>query len=299
MTMPIVTDEDLVALIDHRMTPAREEAVRSAIAADVDVARRHAFLASSTLPFADAFRPMLDATPPDLIRTIEQQIAAQAAKARPETAQIGRDSDRASPRTGWLTGLTARMDQWMSATIGRAGFIPGTALGAAAALLVVLGVSTMAPQLVRTGGGDLFQMADASAAFIENVAAYQSFYTKDTIAAAPLSPQQALESLSFANERLGRSFAVTDSNLSGFEFRRAQILSFEGRPVGQFVMAATDGEPLALCVMATDLADSAVTQETRHGLTITSWRRQGFIYVTAGRFDGESMLKFARAIERI
>lgn len=291
MTAPTITDEDLVALIDRRVPAAREATLRAAIAADADLAKRFAFFTASDLPFAEAFRPMLDATPPDLIRSIERQIATQAAPA--PTARKHPATEGAASR-GSFSGLIAGLWNTLSRPTG---FVAGSAIGAAAMLVVVLGLAAVAPQMLGTTSR--FQIADAADAFIENVAAYQSFYTKDTIAAAPLSPQQARDSLTFANQRLGRSFALADATVPGFEFRRAQVLSFEGRPVGQFVLAAADGEPLALCVMATELADSAMHQETRHGLTITTWRRQGFIYVTAGRFDGQAMLDFAKAVEQI
>ncbi|MFN8828713.1 MAG: hypothetical protein ACK50Q_08530 [Labrys sp. (in: a-proteobacteria)] len=288
MTAPSVTDEDLVALIDRRVPAAREEAIRAALASDADLAKRFALFKSTDLPFAEAFRPMLDATPADLIRSIERQIAAQATPApiRPAATDTGSGGSLGT----WIADLWGMVTR-------PASFVAGSALGAAAMLMIVLGLAAVAPQMLGTTSR--FQIADAADAFIENVAAYQSFYTKDTIAAAPLSPQQVRESLTFANERLGRSFALADTAVPGFEFRRAQVLSFEGRPVGQFVLAAANGEPLALCVMATDLADSGIHQETRHGLTITSWRRQGFIYVTAGRFDGQAMLNFAKAVEQI
>ena len=114
------------------------------------------------------------------------------------------------------------------------------------------------------------------------VASYQSLYGADTLNS--VDPNSAETSAQL--ERVSASIGLDLENLpapSGLTFKRAQLLSFNGRPLAQLAYQRADGTPVALCILKVDSADATpMSVETMVGLGAASWNAGGFGYLLIG-----------------
>ncbi|MFY2825375.1 hypothetical protein [Ruegeria sp. MALMAid1280] len=119
-------------------------------------------------------------------------------------------------------------------------------------------------------------------------AIYQSLYTPVTVASLDSSPQALDEQFAMAEEQLGRSLnrAVLEA-LPGGELKRAQILSFKGKPLVQVVFADEQGQPFAFCVIRQ--GEGAPTRDLKQavlsGLATATWAQDGYGYMLIGARD--------------
>lgn len=129
----------------------------------------------------------------------------------------------------------------------------------------------------------------------EQAAIYQSLYVPETIASLNSSPQSLDAQFEMAEEKLGRSLNRDALEaLPGLELKRAQILSFKGKPLVQIVFADAQGEPFAFCVIRQGPAapNKDVKQAVLSGLATATWAQDGYGYMLLGsnpqtNLDGE------------
>ncbi len=119
----------------------------------------------------------------------------------------------------------------------------------------------------------------------EQAAIYQSLYAPDTIAGLDNSPQALEKQFAVAEEQLGRSLNRDALEaLPGMELKRAQVLSFKGKPLVQVVFADEQGQPFAFCVIRQ--GDGAPNKELKQavlsGLATATWARDGYGYMLIG-----------------
>lgn len=89
-----VTDADLVAFVDNRLSPDRREAIVSLALQDSAIASRIAVLTDGTPVLGEAFRPLLSGMPPELEERLRKK--AQEMETLPESAVT-------LPSRRWLT----------------------------------------------------------------------------------------------------------------------------------------------------------------------------------------------------
>ncbi|SDX73640.1 hypothetical protein SAMN05444358_11057 [Ruegeria halocynthiae] len=126
----------------------------------------------------------------------------------------------------------------------------------------------------------------------EQAAIYQSLYSSETIASLDNSPQELDAQFAQAEALLGRSLSRDLlENLPGLDLKRAQVLSFKGKPLVQVVFADARGNPFAFCVIrqgpnapAKDLNLAVLS-----GLATATWARDGYGYMLLGG-DGQTDL---------
>ncbi|WP_170418901.1 hypothetical protein [Ruegeria atlantica] len=119
----------------------------------------------------------------------------------------------------------------------------------------------------------------------EQAAIYQSLYSPDTIASLDSSPAALDAQFAQAEAQLGRSLNQDALEvLPGLELKRAQILSFKGKPLIQVVFADDQGQPLAFCVIrqgegapAKDVKLAAIS-----GVATATWAQDGYGYMLIG-----------------
>ena len=132
------------------------------------------------------------------------------------------------------------------------------------------------------------------------VADYQILYTTATL--APLSNDPAVQrsEVSAVSLKLGVPVGLEALQIPGLEFKRAQLLEFNGRPLAQFAYLDQGGVPIAFCVTRTGGADQAVRAGRFTGLAAAYWNKGGFGYIVIGATDA-TVLQRAAAIlaERI
>ena len=133
-------------------------------------------------------------------------------------------------------------------------------------------------------------------------ATYHAMYVRDTLAnVRPTHETTAIE-LRRVSEVLG--LTITQDALSGsdqLEFKRAQVLSFDGRPVVQLAFLSKTGAPIALCVTRTDTthADtnrpSSIRPETILGMRAATWSKGDYQYLLIGGTDAATIATSAAA----
>lgn len=116
------------------------------------------------------------------------------------------------------------------------------------------------------------------------VASYQALYVTETLAA---SEQEAADRDAVLS-RAGQEFEITLSpatQIEGLDFKRAQMLGFNGKPLLQMAYLTADGTPVALCLIRTDKADRGFKQINMFDLAGTSWVSDGVGYLLIGGDD--------------
>ncbi len=146
------------------------------------------------------------------------------------------------------------------------------------------------------GSALTFWGAGQKSGWQDYVASYQALYVNRTLAHVDRSrPEQAAE-LSVVANAIGKSIDLDIFTGSpDLEYKRAQILGFEGRPLVQFAFLSKVGAPMALCVIRTDgEGDAPVSTGTMEGLSTATWTEDGYGYMLIGGTDDGIALKAAR-----
>ncbi|GAA6160043.1 hypothetical protein NBRC116589_22170 [Ruegeria sp. HU-ET01832] len=119
----------------------------------------------------------------------------------------------------------------------------------------------------------------------QQAAIYQSLYVPDTIASLDNSEQALKMQFDLAEAELGRSLnRETLEALPGMELKRAQILSFNGKPLVQVVFADEQGQPFAFCIIrqGEGAPSNDVNLAELSGLATATWSEGGYGYMLIG-----------------
>ncbi|MEO1109735.1 MAG: hypothetical protein AAFX90_17620 [Pseudomonadota bacterium] len=128
-------------------------------------------------------------------------------------------------------------------------------------------------------------MRPAPLGWAQQAAIYQSLYVPDTIAPLDASTETLDKQFAMAEEQLGRSLNRDALEaLPGLELRRAQVLSFKGKPLIQIVFADEQGQPLAFCVIrqGPDAPNKPAKSAVLSGLATVTWAQDGYGYMLLG-----------------
>jgi anti-sigma factor RsiW len=254
-------DTDLVALIDGELEDATRKALEARLASDPELRARFERLAAGGLPFDSAFQTALNEAP-----IARMQARLDALGAGPEVA------------TRW------------PARIRRIG------VAAAAVALILLGwaIGRYTPL------GPHLEPASVAAApeqdpedWRQAVADYMSLYSAETLAAVPSGGEATLPLLS---DRLGVPLNAASVALPKLTFKRAQMLAYDGAPLGQVAYLDEADRPAAFCIIRNGAADAPVTTGEDGGLALASWARGGRGYVVIGRFSPERAAALANTL---
>ncbi len=142
-------------------------------------------------------------------------------------------------------------------------------------------------------GSGVFQQKQTPAGidgWMEYVAAYQALYVTDTLDVPGfVADKTTLDRLS---NRLGVELNVADA-ASTLEFKRAQVLGFEGRDLIQIAYLAEGGVPVALCLIQSDRTGSSDPQLGElEGMQAASWHADGVEFLLIGG-DDPALIKSA------
>ncbi|NIZ11855.1 anti-sigma factor [Phaeobacter sp. HF9A] len=144
-------------------------------------------------------------------------------------------------------------------------------------------------------GGYLFQPGQKAPGWIDVVASYQSLYMTETVEQTTQSPNLVQAALKDFQTRSGVELAAATA-IDGLDFHRAQVLGFKNKPLMQMAYLGEDGTPFALCVLNTDGADKALTDQMAQGLAVTSWVSDGVGYLVIGGQDPSRTRTFAQEV---
>ncbi len=130
------------------------------------------------------------------------------------------------------------------------------------------------------------------------VVEYTDFYNADTFALNNPDAAREAEELRALSAKIGGALTPESVNLAGLRFKAAQILAYDGKPLGQISYVDADGAPVLFCVMADADADAPTRTETRGGLSLTSWSRRGLGYMVIGRLPAQRIADLATTLAR-
>lgn len=125
----------------------------------------------------------------------------------------------------------------------------------------------------------------AELGWAEQAAIYQSLYVPETIASLDNSPEALDAQFARAEAELGRSLNRNVlETLPGLDLKRAQVLSFNGKPLIQIVFADAQGRPFAFCVIRQggNAPAKDVNLAVLSGLATATWAGDGYGYMLLG-----------------
>jgi anti-sigma factor RsiW len=183
--------------------------------------------------------------------------------------------------------LRARLDEQAVRTPRRRVGVRGLAIAAALVMGAALGYVAGSSDLVRPDRSWHVAIAD-----------YQALYTTATLAAVPADPAKQRIDVDTVAARLGLPIELDALQVPGLDFKRAQILSFKGRPLAQFAYVDQRGEPVAFCATPTGERDSAVSPGRFRGLEAAFWSRHGYGFIVIGRTPSEALRQAATVLAK-
>lgn len=103
------------------------------------------------------------------------------------------------------------------------------------------------------------------------VADYMSLYVPQTLEHLPSDESTQRAQLRTIDVRLGLNLAPEKLALPRAEFKRAQILEYDGAPIAQITYLDPARGPLALCVTRSNSGSRHFAHERRHGMNVVYW----------------------------
>ncbi len=123
------------------------------------------------------------------------------------------------------------------------------------------------------------------------VADYQLLYVEETLADASQSDAKTTEIFNRFGAQHGLELAEM-RNLPKLQFKRAQILGYEGRPLLQIAYATQSGQPVALCIVRVDEQDRKLSKRAYGALPAYEWVKDGNGFILIGEMS-EAEMKLA------
>ncbi|NKL18048.1 anti-sigma factor family protein [Rhizobium leguminosarum] len=252
----IPSDEDLTAFIDGELTAEEAARIEAIVNEDESTAERLEFLARASLPFKQAFAPLLSEAPREKLQAMLAAIPAQQ-----------------SAKSGLAPAFASRR----------------RFLGALAASLV----AGIAIDRAVIGIGARFSAKDENSEWRAVVADYISLYTAETLAGpAPGREDQAAQLVPL-DEKLGLSLSPEAVSLPGIEFKRALLLQYDGKALAQIAYLDPETGPMALCIVKSDKGSTAPDLESRKGMNVVYWSNATHAFMLIGRIPVDRVQELA------
>lgn len=255
----IPSDEDLTAFIDGELT--REETARIGVIVNEDesTAERLEILARASLPFEQAFAPLLAEAPREKLEAMLAAIPAQQSASSASTPAF-------ASRRRFLGALAASL-------------VAGIAIDRA-----VIGI------------GRGFSAKDENSEWRAVVADYISLYTAETLAGPVPSTEDQTAQLAGLDEKLGLSLSPEAVSLPGVDFKRALLLQYDGKALAQIAYLDPETGPIALCIVKSDAGPKAPDLESRKGMNIVYWSNATHAFMLIGYAAAERMMAIAKEV---
>jgi anti-sigma factor RsiW len=110
----------------------------------------------------------------------------------------------------------------------------------AAAVALAFGVGLVSSQFLQS-----------TQAWQQQAASYHELYSTDTLAGLAATEAMQQDQMAAVSKALGKEMSVAHINAGpDFEFKRAQLLGFNKKPLAQIAYASKQGAPFALCIFA-------------------------------------------------
>lgn len=147
-------------------------------------------------------------------------------------------------------------------------------IGAAAATLVAGGV--LADRLF------LGWQAQQTHEWRGLVGDYMALYGPQTLDHLPADEATQRAQIRTVNARIGLSLSPAALKLPGAEFKRAQMLEYDGVPIAQIVYLDARHGPLALCITRSNSGNRPLAHERRHEMNVVYWTEREHAWMLIG-----------------
>jgi anti-sigma factor RsiW len=130
------------------------------------------------------------------------------------------------------------------------------------------------------------------------VADYMALYVPETLEHLPSDEATQLAQLRSIDTRLGLNLAPAKLTLPRSEFKRAQILEYDGVPIAQITYLDPANGPMALCVTLSNSGSRHFARERRHGMNVVYWADMEHAWMLIGHNPAaelEDMAKLLRS----
>ncbi len=273
-TYSLFTDEELQAYLEDRLDAQTRAAIDAALEDDDRLMDRLAHLDSGVAVLEGAAAHLAALTPPRaaLERTLEQAM------------------DEVS-RPRMVNRPTTRTPEWwlLAASIVIA-FAGGVFIDA------VLSRPSQ-EQTAQDGAGMAPPQAPTEPApapkrgWKKTVADYAALYTPSSFSGAPLSAAQLNAELDVVRTETGLALNEEDVLVPGFDLVRAQMLSFNGKPLAQLVYRDDAGRPVLFCIIRNTEAGETKPPAPGQldGLQLVGWDADRFGYIVIGDAPEDSV----------
>jgi len=251
------TDADLVAFLDRELSPVQVQWVESWLARDAALRRRLDLLGRvGGGHVKEAFSALLAAAP-------EARLKAKL------LALPGYGPER--PATPWRK-------PWLWARNR-----PRLALLAAGIAIFMAGmlIDRLLPEWREVVGIEV--ASDNEDEWRQAVAEYMSLYTPETLSGIADEVPPKDRELAAVGAKLGIHLLPSSVSLPGVALKRAQILEYDGKPLGQIAYLDPRDGVMALCIYADSHQEIAPSTEQRAGLNIVHWASHGRAFMLVGR----------------
>ena len=138
---------------------------------------------------------------------------------------------------------------------------------------------------VMTGYFSFGQERRSSEGWMDYVAAYQALYINETLSSVDISDEEKTAQLTKLGQMLKRDLSSAQRP-DEIEFRRAQLLGFQDKPLVQMAFLSRAGTPIALCVIkVTGSAETTPELTTLEGMSASHWTKEGYSFLLIGGKD--------------
>ncbi|MEM9277023.1 MAG: hypothetical protein AAGA76_00460 [Pseudomonadota bacterium] len=155
--------------------------------------------------------------------------------------------------------------------------------------------------LVAGGAGGFYLNQQPADGWRDYVAAYHLLYVNSTLSNVETNASVQVSELDRISEAIAKPVSLeTVTQVEGLDYKRAQILGFEGKPLAQMTFLSKMGTPIALCIIRTGATDAKLVEmEELEGMASASWTRDGYAYLLIGGKDQQLINDAARKFSKI
>jgi anti-sigma factor RsiW len=250
------TDELLTAFLDGELSPEEIARVEGLLERDDSVAERLEFLSRSTS------LPLHEAYASLLTAAPQQELEAMLRAIQPQ----GKPAKAFVSRRGFLGGVAASLF---------AGFIADRAF-------------------IRVQ--KILNAKDENSEWRGVVAEYISLYTRDTLAGPTPSADIQIAQLATVDEKLGLSLSLQKIALPGADFKRAEVLEYDDKPLAQLAYLDPETGPLALCIIRSNATAMEPDIEGRKGMNVVYWSNDTHAFMLIGYASLDRMKAMAEKV---
>lgn len=146
--------------------------------------------------------------------------------------------------------------------------------------------AVIAALAVGWGVGDITGKHDLET-WDQYVAAYHALYVNSTLSDVDQSEQSAIAELARVSQSVGRPVDYSQiTDIASLDYKRAQILGFEGRPLMQLTFLSKVGAPIALCIIRSDASrEGTIRTQQMQGMSSAHWAKDGYEFLLIGGTD--------------